>query len=91
MSRFVFATLGSLGDLHPYIAVARALTDRGHQAVIATADDHRAVVEAAGIGFAPVRPNIADVGDYQAVLNQLFDVRRGPEYMMCRLIMPHLR
>ena len=91
MSHFVLATMGSLGDLHPYIAVARALTDRGHQAVIATADDHRAVVEAAGIGFAPVRPNVADVGDYQAVLNQLFDVRRGPEYLMRRLIMPHLR
>ena len=91
MSRFVFATMGSLGDLHPYIAVARVVIDRGHRAVIATADDHRAVVEAAGIEFAPVRPSIADVGNYQAVLNQLFDVRRGPEYLIRHLVMPHLR
>ena len=29
MSRFVLATLGSLGDLHPYIAVGRALRRAG--------------------------------------------------------------
>ena len=27
MSRFLFATIGSLGDLHPYIAIARALSN----------------------------------------------------------------
>jgi rhamnosyltransferase subunit B len=64
MSRFLFATLGSLGDLHPYIAVARALTERGHRAVIATAEDYRADIEAAGLGFAPVRPSMAELGDY---------------------------
>ena len=91
MSRFLFATAGSLGDLHPYVAVARALIQRGHQAVIAAAEDHRAPVEAAGVEFAPVRPRASDIGDYQALVARLFDVRRGPERLMRELVMAHLR
>ena len=34
--RIVLTTFGSLGDLHPYIAVALGLQARGHEAVIAT-------------------------------------------------------
>lgn len=82
MSRFLLATVGSLGDLHPYIAVARSLVARGHQAVIATAEDSRPHVEGAGLEFAPVRPNLSDVGEYRALIEKVFDPRRGPEYLM---------
>lgn len=91
MSRFLFATAGSLGDLHPYLAVARALIERGHQAVIAAAEDHRAPVEAAGVEFAPVRPRASDIGDYQDLVTRLFDTRRGPERLIREFVMPHLR
>jgi rhamnosyltransferase subunit B len=91
LSRFVLATAGSLGDLHPYVAVARALIERGHRAVIAAAEDHRAPVEAAGVEFAPVRPRASDIGDYQELVARLFDIRRGPERLMRELVMPHLR
>src|SRR3990172_2108319 len=91
MSRFLFATAGSLGDLHPYLAVARALIRRGHQAVIAAAEDHRAPVEAAGVEFAPVRPRASDIGDYQDLVTRLFDTRRGPERLIREFVMPHLR
>ena len=62
MKRIVFATFGSLGDLHPYIAVARELIGRGHQAVIATFDAHRQAVESAGVAFAAMRPHTASLG-----------------------------
>jgi len=91
MSRFVLATAGSLGDLHPYIAVARALTDRGQRAVIATAADHRSAVEGAGVEFAPIRPSASDFGDYGALVARLFDPRRGPEYLWREVVVPHLR
>jgi rhamnosyltransferase subunit B len=91
LSRFVLATAGSLGDLHPYVAIARALNARGHSAVIATAEDHRAVVEDAGVGFAPIRPSAADFGDYRTLLTRLFDPRGGPEYLMREMVMPYLR
>ena len=91
MSRFLFGTVGSLGDLHPYIAVARELTKRGHQAVIATAKDYRADVEGAGVEFAPTRPIMAEFGDYRSLATKLFDVYRGPEYLIRHVIMPHVR
>ena len=34
--RIVLTTFGSLGDLHPYIAVALGLQERGHEAIIAS-------------------------------------------------------
>ena len=88
--RFLFATLGSLGDLHPYIAVARELVARGHQAVIANAEDYRAPVENAGVEFAAVGPTMASFGNYRALIVRLFDGHRGPEFLMRELVMPHL-
>ncbi len=90
MSRFLFATLGSLGDLHPYVAVARALVARGHQAVIASAEDYRVAVESAGVEFAAAGPSMASFGDYRALIVRLFDGRHGPEFLMRELVMPHL-
>ena len=78
MSRFLFSTLGSLGDVHPYIAVARALIAQGHQAVIATSEDHRTVIEGAGVEFGAMRPGMAQQADYQTLVARLFDVGAGP-------------
>jgi UDP:flavonoid glycosyltransferase YjiC (YdhE family) len=91
LSRFLLATAGSLGDLHPYIAVARALSARGHEAVIATAEEHRGTVEQAGIEIAPIRPSMSEFGDYRTLVATLFDSRRGPEYLIRKMVMPHLR
>ncbi len=91
MSRFVFATVGSLGDLHPYIAVARVLVARGHKAVIATAQEYRVAVQEAGVEFAATRPSHAELGDYQKTVACLFDARRGPERLIRELVMPFLR
>ena len=34
MSRIVVTTLGSLGDLHPYLAIARGMRARGHEVML---------------------------------------------------------
>jgi rhamnosyltransferase subunit B len=89
--RIVFATFGSLGDLHPYIAVARELKRRGHTPSIATFAEYREPVEAAGVGFAPMRPDIGRFGDKSEMMARLIDPRRGPELMVRELFMPHLK
>lgn len=45
MSRIVIHSFGSLGDLHPYLALALELKRRGHEAVFATAACYREYIE----------------------------------------------
>ncbi|MFN7128515.1 MAG: glycosyltransferase [Brevundimonas sp.] len=59
--RIVLATGGSLGDLHPFIALGRTLQSLGHDVGIATAVDYRDKIEAAGLTFHQVGPSIADL------------------------------
>ena len=59
--RIVLATGGSLGDLHPFIALGRALQARGHEVGIATAADYRDKVVAAGLTHHEVGPSVADL------------------------------
>lgn len=91
MKRIVFATVGSLGDLHPYIAIGRALRALGHRPVIATTDRYRSAVETQGIEYAPLRPAEAQFGGLEAVAARLFDPRRGPAYLIRDMLMPHVR
>jgi UDP:flavonoid glycosyltransferase YjiC (YdhE family) len=90
-TRVVFATFGSLGDLHPYIAIGRELVRRGHRPLIASFEEYRATVAAAGIEFAPMRPAMSEFGERAAMMEQLFDPWRGPELLVRRMLIPHLR
>jgi rhamnosyltransferase subunit B len=47
-------TLGSSGDVHPFIALALALRRRGHRPTIITNPYFQAVIEAQGIAFLPL-------------------------------------
>jgi len=89
--RIVFATFGSLGDLHPYLPLALELKRRGHRPVIATFDGYREAVETIGVEFAPMRPAMAEFGEPATAMRQLLDPAKGPEYLVRHLFMPHLR
>ena len=56
--RIVLSTFGSFGDIHPYVAIALELKARGHNPVIATAEVYREKMDAIGIEFFPVRPDM---------------------------------
>jgi UDP:flavonoid glycosyltransferase YjiC (YdhE family) len=90
-TRVVFATFGSFGDLHPYIAVARELNRRGHRPLIASFAEFREAVEAAGVEFAPMRPDMAGFGDQTAIMQKLVDPWRGPELLVRGMFIPHVR
>ena len=55
--RIVMATMGSYGDVNPYLGLSLALKSPGHQPVIATGAFYRETIERAGIEFQPVRPD----------------------------------
>ena len=89
MARIVLATFGSLGDLHPVIALARGLQRRGHHAVIATNEFYRAKITALGLPFHPLRPDLSLSDD--TMVARIMDGSGGSEYLMRELVFPNIR
>ncbi len=92
MRRFVLATHGSLGDLHPFIALGRALRDEGCAVTLASHPDYRPKIEASGLNFVPFGASReAYVRDLR--LNPAEIIRRLSSdhgFMIKRLIAPYL-
>jgi len=91
MARIVLTTFGSLGDLHPFLAVGLELKRRGHQPVIATHGLYRDRVEAMKLEFAPVRPHHEDWADTPELMREAMDSRRGSEVVLQKMVLPYLR
>jgi len=89
--RIVLTMFGSLGDLHPYMALALGLRDRGHEVVIATSEAYREKIEGAGLGFFPVRPDLLPPDQAQEMIARVMDERRGPAYLFKKVLLPYLR
>jgi UDP:flavonoid glycosyltransferase YjiC (YdhE family) len=66
------------------------LRRRGHEAVIATSEVYRAKIEAEGVGFASVRPNVGELLDNAEFLRKLWDPRRGTEYLYRDYLIPNV-
>ena len=88
MSRIVVTTIGSLGDLHPKIALALELRDRGHDVVFATHKGYQAKIEALGFEFHPMRP---DGTDDPLEIARMTDRKIGSEYAVRNWLLPSLR
>jgi rhamnosyltransferase subunit B len=88
--RVVLTTVGSFGDLHPYIAIALGLQARGHDAVLAASQCYRRKIEALGLGFRAVRPDSDWVAD-PTVMRRLMDLRMGTVRVVCEKLLPVLR
>ncbi|KAG2155467.1 glycosyltransferase family 1 protein [Suillus clintonianus] len=58
---FTFLTIGSRGDVQPYIALAKGLMDDGHRVKIATHGEFREWIEAYGIEFGYVGGDPAEL------------------------------
>ena len=88
--RVVLTAIGSLGDLHPYIALALGLRARGHDAVVATSACYRQKVEALGLGFRLIRPDSVFVKD-PAVMRRMMDSRWGTVHVGREIVGPAMR
>jgi rhamnosyltransferase subunit B len=84
----LLATLGSLGDLHPCLALALELRQRGHRVALASTPWYRERVEALGIEFRPLRPDWNPTDS--SLIRQCENLRSGPEVLFRRLVLPHL-
>lgn len=90
--RIVLNTLGSFGDIHPYMAIAMELRRRRHVPVIATMEIYREKIEGAGLEFAPVRPNIPQPREQDPeLIKKIMEPKTGPRFLMEGLIFPAVR
>ena len=84
MARIVLATLGSLGDLYPFLGLGLALAKRGHAITIATHEVHRRHVPAS-LTFAPLRPDLPDDPAFHA---RFMDRDRGAKFAFSEFLSP---
>ncbi len=62
--RVIISTIGTAGDVHPFIAVGQVLRRRGHEVMLLSNEVFRARVEWAGLRFRP----LADAATYERVV-----------------------
>lgn len=86
--RIVITVFGSLGDLHPLMAVGLGLKARGHQVTLASGELYRERVLREGLHFHPLRPRLDDTDD--AVYQEVFHPTRGPEVLMKKYVLPYV-
>ncbi|MCX6970239.1 MAG: glycosyltransferase [Verrucomicrobia bacterium] len=86
--RVTFASLGTLGDLHPLLAVARAVQNRGDDVTIASSKGFGGYVVSLGFRFCPIRPDL-EPGFGQ--VSWLSDPARGPERLLREEVFPSVR
>src|SRR6185369_16377812 len=89
MARFVLATFGSLGDLHPVFALAGELRRRGHTVTIATSELYREKIQALGFPFEGLHPELSVLAP--DLVRRIMDGARGSEYLVRDLMVPAVR
>lgn len=89
MARILIHAFGSYGDIHPYMGLALELKRRGHEPVIATSPIYRQKIESEGIAFRAIRPDLPRID--RELMRQVFDRRKGTEFIFRHILMPNLR
>jgi UDP:flavonoid glycosyltransferase YjiC (YdhE family) len=80
--RVVIVTFGSLGDLHPFLALAKAIQARGGHPVFATSELLRDRVERQGLEYAPVRPHFPGMDQDTELFRRGMDPKHGPRFVV---------
>jgi rhamnosyltransferase subunit B len=90
--KIILTTIGSYGDIHPYMALATELQARGHHPVIATSELYREKMQLAGFDFVPVRPNIPPPQEQDsATMEKVMSPRSGSWFLLNEMLFPFVR
>ncbi len=88
--KIVLSTFGSLGDLHPVIALGIELRRRGHEIVFNTLEVYREKIGALRFEFHPMRPDLDPERDRQ-LAREIMDAKTGTEKLLREVLLPNLR
>ena len=87
--RIVLTTFGTLGDVHPLIAVELEMRRRGHTPVMAVPEIFRRTIEPLGLAFRKVGPTLNP--DDPRQMAELMDIRKGTERTLREVLFPAIR
>jgi rhamnosyltransferase subunit B len=87
--RIVLTTFGTLGDVHPLIAIALEMRRRGHTPVLAVPEIFREKIEPLGLAFVKVGPTLRPDDPQQVAL--LMDIHKGTERTLREVLFPAIR
>lgn len=90
MGRIVITTIGSLGDLHPFIALGLGLRARGHDIVFATIKYYQTKIESLGFKFHAIRPDHVKLDDPEWMA-LIMDPQKGTERVIRDYLLANLR
>ena len=83
----LLVTQGSHGDVHPFIAIGKALRDRGHDVLLMTNPYFESQIRAAGLAFAALGPHV-DLK--QAIAeHDVMHPRHGPRNLLRHFLLPN--
>ena len=89
--RIVLVTIGSPGDVRPFLAIGAELRRRGHRPVVATSELYREQTAAAGLDFAPIRPVRVPGQQEPDFFARVWRERRSPGAVFRDMFQPALR
>ena len=89
MANIVLSTFGSLGDLHPMVALGLELKNRGHHVRFATMDFYREKIEMLGFDFVSMAPHVSP--EDIAGLPEMMDAKKGTEMVLREIIIGSVR
>ena len=70
-------TIGSRGDVQPFIALAQGLANAGHNATLASHPGMKTLVESHGVRFVPIGPDIDLAGEVAAIRRKARNTAMG--------------
>ena len=82
------ATIGSFGDLHPYLAIAIGLKQRGHAVTLATSKMYRDKVESEGIRFVEIPPDLERLQHDAEMRRKVMNTFDGSRYIFQEIFLP---
>ena len=85
MAKIIFTCFGSLGDLHPYIALAKTLQEHNHEVTICSSRIFEEHIKIEGIPFIHLRSNLDQFttpDDIRQFLKLIFSPKHGGKEMI---------
>ena len=90
--KIAIASYGSLGDIHPYMAIAQEFKKRGNKVIFATNAFYKSKIEREGLEFMPVRPDLSQmkIDEVENLIERSLSPK-GTKHIMESLILPNLK